>query len=64
MSKSYVTPITPSTNSTLPKPFWILWAVELWERFGYYGMQAIIPLFFPNTPVYMIKLCAAESVTP
>lgn len=34
------------TVLALPKPFWILWAIELWERFGYYGMQAIIPLYF------------------
>lgn len=33
-------------SRTIPKPFWILWSVELWERFGYYGTQAIIPLFF------------------
>lgn len=30
----------------LGKPFWIIWAVELWERFGYYGVQAIITLYF------------------
>lgn len=33
-------------SRSIPRPFWILWAVELWERFGYYGTQAIIPLFF------------------
>ena len=31
---------------SLPKPFWVLWAVELWERFGYYGTQAILALYF------------------
>lgn len=36
----------PKQTVSLPKPFWILWAIELWERFGYYGMQAIIPLYF------------------
>ena len=19
----------------LPKPFWVIWGIELWERFGY-----------------------------
>ena len=30
----------------LNKPFWVVWAVELWERFGYYGVQAILALYF------------------
>ena len=30
----------------LPKPFWVVWTIELWERFGYYGMQAIVTLYF------------------
>ncbi len=35
------------TNSMgLSKPFWVVWGVELWERFGYYGVQAIIALYF------------------
>lgn len=32
----------------LAKPFWVVWAVEFWERFGYYGLQAIIALYFLN----------------
>lgn len=28
-----------------PKPFYLLFAVEMWERFGYYGMQALLVLF-------------------
>lgn len=28
------------------KAFWLLWAIELWERFGYYGVQAILALYF------------------
>ena len=27
-------------------PFWVLWTLELWERFGYYGIQAILAVFF------------------
>jgi proton-dependent oligopeptide transporter, POT family len=30
----------------LNKAFWVVWAIELWERFGYYGVQAIIALYF------------------
>jgi POT family proton-dependent oligopeptide transporter len=29
-----------------PKPFYLVFSIELWERFGYYGMQALIVLFF------------------
>ncbi|AFJ43014.1 oligopeptide:H+ symporter [Francisella orientalis] len=31
---------------TLSRPFWIVWAIEFWERFGFYGFQAIIALYF------------------
>lgn len=27
------------------KPFYLIWFVELWERFGFYGMQAILVLY-------------------
>ena len=29
-------------NLRQPKPFYSIFVVELWERFGYYGMQAIL----------------------
>lgn len=32
--------------SGLSKAFWVVWAVELWERFGYYGVSAILALYF------------------
>lgn len=35
----------PSGAFTHPKPFYLLFAVEMWERFGYYGMQALLVLF-------------------
>ena len=35
-----------SKASTRTKAFWVLWALELWERFGYYGVQAILALYF------------------
>lgn len=28
-----------------PKTFYLIWFVELWERFGFYGMQAILVLY-------------------
>lgn len=33
-------------NNTFPKPFWVIWAIEIWERFGYYSTQALLALFF------------------
>ncbi|KMJ46992.1 peptide ABC transporter permease [Xenorhabdus khoisanae] len=29
-----------------PKPFFMIFFVELWERFGYYGVQGIIAVYF------------------
>lgn len=37
MQKSY---------KTLSAPFWVVWGIEFWERFGFYGFQAIIALYF------------------
>lgn len=34
------------TPSRLGKAFWVVWAIELWERFGFYGVQAILALYF------------------
>ena len=42
--------ITDTLNKTHNKkslvPFWVLWTLELWERFGYYGLQAILAVYF------------------
>lgn len=35
-----------NNNKTLSAPFWIVWGIEFWERFGFYGFQAIIALYF------------------
>ncbi|QLE78243.1 MFS transporter [Francisella sp. Scap27] len=35
---------SPSAGSRTP--FWVLWTLELWERFGYYGLQAILAIYF------------------
>lgn len=31
-----------------PKPFYLVWLIEFWERFGFYGMQAILVLYLVN----------------
>ncbi len=28
-----------------PKPFYLIFSLEMWERFGFYGMQALLVLF-------------------
>lgn len=33
-------------------PFWVLWTLELWERFGYYGLQAILAVYFAKSLGY------------
>jgi len=37
------------------KVFWVLWVIELWERFGYYGTQAILSLYFVHKLGYTEK---------
>ena len=29
-----------------PKPFYMIFSLEFWERFGYYGVQAILAVYF------------------
>lgn len=33
-------------SPSLSKAFWVIWGIELWERFGFYGVQAILALYF------------------
>lgn len=65
MSANNLTFNDTETSSTMPKPFWVFWAVEFWERFGYYGVQAIIALYFLNylgfTQTHSILLFGAFS---
>ena len=44
-----------SKKVLLPKPFWVVWAIEFWERFGYYGMQTLIALYFTQQMGYSAK---------
>jgi proton-dependent oligopeptide transporter, POT family len=32
--------------SKFGKAFWVIWIIAFWERFGYYGVQTIIVLYF------------------
>ncbi len=36
---------TVKTNSKHPKGLWVLFSTEMWERFNFYGMRAILSLF-------------------
>jgi proton-dependent oligopeptide transporter, POT family len=46
------------TNNKQPKAFYVLFFVEMWERFGYYGLQALLILYlskvfgFSDTKAY------------
>ncbi|HBR10924.1 MAG TPA: MFS transporter [Chryseobacterium sp.] len=36
---------TVQSNSRHPKGLWVLFSTEMWERFNFYGMRAILSLF-------------------
>lgn len=42
-----------------PKAFYLIFSVELWERFGFYGLQAIMAGYLVNT----LGMSEAQSVT-
>ncbi|MGL4859073.1 MAG: dipeptide/tripeptide permease DtpA, partial [Enterobacteriaceae bacterium] len=42
-----------------PKAFYLIFSIELWERFGFYGLQGIIAIYL----VTVLKLSEAESFT-
>lgn len=37
-----------NTNTQHPKGLWVLFGTEMWERFNFYGMRAILTLFMVN----------------
>lgn len=39
---------TQSTSSGHPKGLWVLFGTEMWERFNFYGMRAILSLFIAD----------------
>ncbi len=40
---------TVTTASRHPKGLWVLFSTEMWERFNFYGMRAILTLFMVNS---------------
>ena len=36
------------TKQAHPKGLWVLFGTEMWERFNFYGMRAILTLFMVN----------------
>ncbi|WNN46317.1 MULTISPECIES: dipeptide/tripeptide permease DtpA [Winslowiella] len=42
-----------------PKSFYLIFSIELWERFGYYGLQAIMAVYL----VKMLGMSEADSIT-
>lgn len=37
------------SNSSHPKGLWVLFGTEMWERFNFYGMRALLTLFMINS---------------
>ncbi len=37
------------TNTAHPKGLWVLFGTEMWERFNFYGMRALLTLFLVNS---------------
>ncbi|GAB3413121.1 peptide MFS transporter [Niabella aquatica] len=40
---------TLSTKTKHPKGLWVLFGTEMWERFNFYGMRALLTLFMINS---------------
>jgi POT family proton-dependent oligopeptide transporter len=36
-----------------PRPFFMIFFVELWERFGYYGVQGILAVFLLSSSDFL-----------
>jgi POT family proton-dependent oligopeptide transporter len=47
-ASSEVVPASPS-HEKQPKGLFLLFGVEMWERFSFYGMRVILPLFLVNS---------------
>lgn len=40
---------TTTSSSSHPKGLWVLFGTEMWERFNFYGMRAVLTLFMVNS---------------
>ena len=45
-----------TTASGHPKGLYLLFATEMWERFSYYGMRAVLVLFLGFFPAPVLDL--------
>jgi proton-dependent oligopeptide transporter, POT family len=43
---------TPARTSGHPKGLYVLFATEMWERFNFYGMRAILFLFMTQALLF------------
>ncbi len=62
MSKTNSTPTNESVSMNAfkqPHAFYLIFSIELWERFGYYGLQGIMAVYL----VKMLGLSEAASIT-
>jgi POT family proton-dependent oligopeptide transporter len=41
-------PVTDEPTGRQPRGLWLLFIVEMWERFSYYGMRALLVLYLVN----------------
>lgn len=41
--------MSTTANTSHPKGLWVLFGTEMWERFNFYGMRAILTLFMVNS---------------
>jgi len=42
-----------------PKGLWVLFGTEMWERFNFYGMRALLGLFLINS-LLMKRRCVSD----
>src|ERR1017187_540790 len=40
---------TATAKQSHPKGLWVLFGTEMWERFNFYGMRALLTLFLVNS---------------
>ncbi len=47
--------MTTNQASKHPKGLWVLFGTEMWERFNFYGMRALLTLFLVNSLMFQEK---------
>ena len=48
MEEKYSLESIQNFKGTYPKQIWILFLVEMWERFCFYGMRALLGLYISH----------------